>query len=313
MSTGLLYIRIYLDYLLLCSVDAGLRYAFRQDAEAKCPKKVRAIAISFVDLPVKLWTISSKVRNALVHALHGNGGGSRATTRKRKEKAKSATDLASFDLSQLMQLFQAISKLLELLQGRDGGNLLQQFLKLGFPSDKKKDDKEGITKKKKKKHDGGGGKSLSKTTTKQVTLDKSKTPDKVQQSQGAPMVKRKPTFAEVVAAKPTGFVPVWQLRSSDWNGQVITLEGMANELEKEGNVTATVQVDSEEQLGELRMLLEGDSESKSRELNVTAVLLAPRDPSRFMAGSFVSFQAKLVPKSSPDRPSLCRLLERDLL
>jgi len=38
-----------------------------------------------------------------------------------------------------------------------------------------------------------------------------------------------------------------------------------------------VQVDSEEQLGELRMLLEGDSESKSRELNVTAVLLAPRD------------------------------------
>lgn len=186
-------------------------------------------------------------------------------------------------------------------------------MKLGFPSDKKKDDKEGITKKKKKKHDGGGGKSLSKTTTKQVTLDKSKTPDKVQQSQGAPMVKRKPTFAEVVAAKPTGFVPVWQLRSSDWNGQVITLEGMANELEKEGNVTATVQVDSEEQLGELRMLLEGDSESKSRELNVTAVLLAPRDPSRFMAGSFVSFQAKLVPKSSPDRPSLCRLLERDLL
>lgn len=156
---------------------------------------MRAIAISFVDLPVKLWTISSKVRNALVHALHGNGGGSRATARKRKEKAKSATDLSSFDLSQLMQLFQAISKLLELLQGRDGGNLLQQFLKLGFPSDKKKDDKEGITKKKKKKHDGGGGKSLSKTTTKQVTLDKSKTPDKVQQSQGAPMVKRKPTLA----------------------------------------------------------------------------------------------------------------------
>ena len=109
-----------MDYLLLCSVDAGLRYAFRQDAEAKCPKKVRAIAISRVDLPVKLWTISSKVRNALVHALHGNGGGSQATARKRKEKAKSATDLASFDLSQLMQLFQAISKLLELLQGRDG-------------------------------------------------------------------------------------------------------------------------------------------------------------------------------------------------
>ena len=158
-----------------------------------------------------------------------------------------------------MQLFQAISKLLELLQGRDGGNLLQQFLKLSFPSDKKKDDKEGITKK--KKHDGGGGKSLSKTTTKQVTLDKSKTPDKVQQGQGAPMVKRNPTFAEVVAAKSTGFVPVWQLRSSDWNGQVITLEGMTNELEKEGNVTATVQVDSEEQLGELRMLLEGNSEA----------------------------------------------------
>ena len=132
MSTGLLYIRIYLDYLLLCSVDAGLRYAFRQDAEAKCPKKVRAIAISFVDLPVKLWTISSKVRNALVHALHGNGGGSRATTRKRKEKAKSATDLASFDLSQLMQLFQAISKLLELLQGRDGRKFTAAVFEVGF-------------------------------------------------------------------------------------------------------------------------------------------------------------------------------------
>ena len=132
-----------------------------------------------------------------------------------------------------------------------------------------------------------------------MTLDKSKTPDKVQQGQGAPMVKRKPTFAEVVAAKSTGFVPVCQLRSSDWNGKVITLEGMPNELEKEGNVTATVQVDSEEQLGELRMLLEGDSESKSRELNVTAVLLAPRDAKQIHGREFRVVPGKVGSKVQP--------------
>ena len=34
----------------------------------------------------------------------------------------------------------------------------------------------------------------------------------------------KPTFAEAVASKPSGFFPVWQLRSSDWDGAFFHLK-----------------------------------------------------------------------------------------
>ena len=48
-------------------------------------------------------------------------------------------------------------------------------------------------------------------------------------------------------------------------------------LDKPGNISATVQVNSEEQLEELQVLLKGDSPDIKRELNITAVMLAPKE------------------------------------
>ena len=236
-------------------------------------------------------SMSRKLRNRRMHALNGNAAGSRKSERKRNQKgvSKFSDDLAGIYVKQLGDLLKLLLQLLNLLgSGSGGGNTLQQLLSLGMsavqeshgtvsPKKKKK------TQKPKNKQGGGGGAENSQGTQIKTTSNqragnpKNNAGTGEQQKAEALKAKQsKPTFAEVVASKPSGFVPVWQLRSSDWDGSVFSFEGFVDALEKEGDVRAVVQVDSDEQLGELRVLLEAES-GKARQVHVTAVMLAPRD------------------------------------
>ena len=107
-------------------------------------------------------------------------------------------------------------------------------------------------------------------------LPKQKKDTKKQPQTGQQPQKVTKTFAEVVSAN-TEFKPVWSLRQSDWTGPVLGFDEFCVALDKPGDVSATVQVNSEEQLEELQVLLTGDSPDAKRVLNITAVLLAPQE------------------------------------
>ena len=262
-----------------------------------------------------------------MHALNGNAAGSRKSERKRNQKgvSKFSDDLAGINVKQLGDLLKLLLQLLNLLgSGSGGGNTLQQLLSLGMsavqeshgtvtPKKKKK------TQKPKNKQGGGGGAENSQGTQIKTTSNqragnpKNNAGTGEQQKAEALKAKQsKPTFAEVVASKPSGFVPVWQLRSSDWDGSVFSFEGFVDALEKEGDVRAVVQVDSDEQLGELRVLLEAES-GKARQVHVTAVMLAPRDAKPMTGRELRVCQARFLAKYNLDKHFSCQLLGRVLL
>lgn len=70
---------------------------------------------------------------------------------------------------------------------------------------------------------------------------------------------------------------MWSLHQSDWTGPILGFDDFCVALDKPGNISATAQVNSEEQLEELQVLLKGDSPDIKRELNITAVILAPKE------------------------------------
>ena len=274
----------YLDNLR--AVAAGLCIADGpwQCLETNCSDVVLA---SF-DLLQKIWAVSSKERNALMHAMHGNGAGSRATARKRKQK-QSNNQANGFNLQQAGEILKLLSQLFQLLGlGGGGGNLLQQLSAMmghgGCAKPKK------IKNKNKNKQGGDGGlgdygqgggsypsspptqppQNTSKPHPKQKA-DVQKQPHTEQQLHKTPK-----TFAEMVRAN-TAFKPVWSLRQSDWTGPILGFDDFCVALDKPGNISATVQVNSEEQLEELQVLLKGDSPDIKRELNITAVMLAPKE------------------------------------
>lgn len=53
------------------------------------------VGFASFDLHQKIWAVSSKDRNAFMHALHGNGAGSRATARKKGDRNKAITKQAA--------------------------------------------------------------------------------------------------------------------------------------------------------------------------------------------------------------------------
>lgn len=219
-----------------------------------------------------------------MHAMHGNGAGSRATARKRKQK-QTNNQANGFNLQQAGEILKLLSQLFQLLGlGGGGGNLLQQLSTMMGHGGSAKPKK---TKKNKQGGDGGvgdsgqggGSHSSSPTQPPQNTSQphpKQKADAKQQTHTGQQPQKTPKTFAEVVSAK-TAFKPVWSLRQSDWTGPIVGFDDFCVALDKPGNISATVQVSSEEQLEELQVLLKGDAPDVERELNITAVLLAPKE------------------------------------
>ena len=69
----------------------------------------------------RAWAVSAKIRNALMHALNGNGGGSRTSARKRKQKQDSAQGNVNMQqVSEILKLFTQLIQLLGLGGGRGG-------------------------------------------------------------------------------------------------------------------------------------------------------------------------------------------------
>ena len=116
----------------------------------------------------RAWAVSAKIRNALMHALNGNGGGSRTSARKRKQKQDSAQSNVNMQqVSEILKLFTQLIQLLGLGGGTGGAsNMLKQLVSLfGQGSSLVLKNTKPKRKKKKKKNtsaqggglDGGGG------------------------------------------------------------------------------------------------------------------------------------------------------------
>eukprot|EP00435_Cladocopium_sp_Y103_P050110 s1517_g15.t1 len=250
-----------------------------------------------------VWFLPSADRNKLQHAITGNGpGGSRATARKRRQKQQ--THQSGINLDQVGELLQLLSQLVSILnKAGGGGNLLQTLLGLGIGTGNKPKDSSPKRKPKKKQGTGGGtggkqttaplstakhtlgvggGSNTGRTTGTPATAQhmtstdsEHKTDGKTQQQPKTGKLNSGPkTFADVVASN-TDFQPVWILREADWTATVFTFDAFASALDKPDALSAVVHVDSEDQLSELKVMLDGEIE-KTRMLNVTAVLLAPR-------------------------------------
>lgn len=208
-------------------------------------------------------SVSRKQRNKAMHSLNGNTA--RATARKRLQK-KDALDLQS-----VMHLLQQLMTLLQLLKGQNVSSLFS--LLSGFQTGEAEVNEKGKTAPKKKKAKKPAKQSVSNTKVIQKEPDPPK-----------PQVPR--TYAEV--AKQSGksvkssqqekekesFQPFWNIRSSDWNGEILTFEQLASKLPsaKEELKSVTL-VDSSEALSELKTLVEAGRDDLTK-VGVTAVILA---------------------------------------
>ena len=215
------------------------------------------VVLASFDLLQKIWAVSSKERNALMHAMHGNGAGSRATARKRKQK-QSNNQANGFNLQQAGEILKLLSQLFQLLGlGGGGGNLLQQLSAMMGHGGCAKPKKTKNKNKNKQGGDGGlgdygqgGGYYPSSPPTQPPQNTSKPHPKQKADVQKQPHTEQQPhktpkTFAEVVRAN-TAFKPVWSLRQSDWTGPILGFDDFCVALDKPGNISATVQVNSEE-------------------------------------------------------------------
>ena len=268
----------------------------------------------------RAWAVSAKIRNALVHALNGNGGGSRTSARKRKQKQDSTQ--GNVNMQQVGEILKLITQLIQLLGlggggGGSGGtgNMLKQLVSL-FGQGSSSDSNTTRPKKKKKKKDtntqgggldgGGGGRGDSVNphapSDKQIPHNKQSQANTQQSNGRVEQPKHKPkTFAETVAANTTStpFVPVWSLRESDWTAPVLNFDSFVTALDKPGNVSAAVHVETEDQLSELSLIVEGDSPAQPRELNVTAILLSSKGSERIAGRELRVVPGKKAGKVQP--------------
>ena len=265
----------------------------------------------------RAWAVSAKIRNALMHALNGNGGGSRTSARKRKQKQDSAQSNVNMQqVSEILKLFTQLIQLLGLGGGSGGAsNMLKQLVSL-FGQGSSLVLKNTTPKRKKKKKntstqggglDGGGGGNGGSVhsqapSDKQIPHNKQSQANTQQSFGRAEQTKQKPkTFAETVAENntSTAFVPVWSLRESDWTAPVLNFDSFVSALDKPGNVSAAVHVETENQLSELSLIVEGDSPAQPRELHVTAILLAEKGRERIEGRELRAVPGKKAGKVQP--------------
>lgn len=202
--------------------------------------------------------------------MNGNGGAARTSARKRQEKAP------SFSLQDLMKLFQHMSVILQMLKGHDLGQLLSMF------TDFMPVNLDGKKKEHKRKHKVKKGTAKSPATGVGTKASDKPAPADSQSRSFADVAKAGQTTVQAQQSKPVPksqpaeFTPVWRLRQSDWNGDIHTYDSLASLLpEAKKDVSCVVQVFNEDELNDLRTLVEAGSDSLTK-VGVTAVLLASK-------------------------------------
>ena len=314
------YVSGYLNDLR--AVAAGLCIAFRprQCTEANSSVVVCACC-ACTDLPQKTWAVSSRTRNALQHILNGNGAGSRATARRRKQKQSNA-QANGFNLQQVGEILKLLTQLCQLLGiGGGSGKLFQQLSTLmgqeigAVDTSKNKGGNKPKKRKKERKtqegDNGGAGlghrnAALNSAPITNPTSTSAQLPNRKQDANKKQPTQASKSFVEVVRTNAP-FKPVWCLRQSDWTGQVLTFDSFCSALDQPGNVSATAQCESEEQLSELKVLTEGDATDQTRELHVSAVLLAPKEAKQIDGRQLRLIPGKIAGKVQPRQAYLIAL------
>ena len=267
-------------------------------------------------------TWAAKVRNKRVHSMNGNGGGSRATRRKRSEKEPQfgnfGPGLSEDIVSQLVQLLTLLQSLLSQFASCNKGasnnvnfaSLLSSFVQNSLfgnkPKLKKKRKKKPVRTNKasqpvaaKPSQPATAGKEEQKQT-KPVGASKANTAKET-----SPPIHAPRTFADVVkdAKGDPPFQPVWQLRAADWDGEILSFDEIAQRLgSDEKPIKAVALISSECELEELKTLVESEAQP-DRHVGVTAVLPSTKgvDVPK-SAGEFTQVpgktRGKLVPRMS---------------
>ena len=258
------------------------------------------------------WSISRLQKNKTQHCLNGNGGGgSRVTKRRREQKiGKSFDSLTGF--SQIADLLMLVQQILQLCQncGFDLKALLQKVSDVGgrvAPTGKKK-------KKKKKAQDAPNAPPPPPPATTSSPAGRNNGNPDIEGSQkskadkgnakgkGKGKTKGKDndsnprTFADVVKTPADDFQQVWQLRSSDWDADLMTVEDVAEKIDSE-DVRGVVLVSSDE-TDELQNLIQ--SELSKENFGLTTVRLATKEECSAPGHSLTQVpgfkQGKLVPR-----------------
>ena len=251
------------------------------------------------------WALTSLQRNKLQHALCGNGaGGSRTTARKRKESEVRADPVAGFDLSQLAPLLMLLQQVLALVNS--GSFDLQDVLqKLGavMNGSSKKGGTNTPTKKRRKKRKSKrvlappshAVQPFSERTfaDSKQQLDKA-APSKPDKGSTDPHPAGR-TFAQVAGAagEKQVFQPVWQLRPSDWDASILSIDEITHRIceKSPAKLQAVSFVQNDSELDELRTLLSG-FEDASHELGITAIMLATKGVTPKQDGEIIQARGK---------------------
>ena len=255
------------------------------------------------------WFVCRLQKNKIQHCLNGNGGGGSRVTKRRREQ-KTGKSLEPTGISQIADLLMLLQQILQLCQscGFDLNALLQKVSGVSdrvANADKKK--------KKKKKAQKSSNESLPPATTstpagrndgnpdtegpQKKKADKGNEKGKGKgKSKGKDADSNSRSFADVVKTPPADFQPVWQLRSSDWDADLMSVEDVAEKIESE-DVRAVVLVDLE-QVDELQNLVQ--SELSKENFGLTIVRLATKDECSAPGHSLTQVpgfkKGKLVPR-----------------
>ena len=266
------------------------------------------------------WALTSLQRNKLQHALCGNGaGGSRTTARKRKESEVRADPVAGFDLSQLAPLLMLLQQVLALVNS--GSFDLQDVLqKLGavMNGSSKKGGTNTPTKKRRKKRKSKrvlappshAVQPFSERTfaDSKQQLDKA-APSKPDKGSTDPHPAGR-TFAQVAGAagEKQVFQPVWQLRPSDWDASILSIDEITHRIceKSPAKLQAVSFVQNDSELDELRTLLSG-FEDASHELGITAIMLATKGDTPKQDGEIIQVPGKRQGKVTPRMAHVVKL------
>ena len=290
-------------------------------AAAKSPQHCFSFSHSSSECATYSWSLAAKVRNKIIHATHGNGGGgARTTSRKRSEREQSigGPSLNEDTLSQILQLLNLLQSLLshfgKLKQDNSNGlsiaGLLSSFAQ-GRVFDSKPKPKKPKAKRKKPKHviappsfakqsDPNVARipKEKESTGKKSTLQQ-KPAKKPSQPTSAPR-----TFAEVAKAATGDFAfqPVWQLRAADWDGEILTFDEIAERMgADEKPIRVVTLMSSECELDELKALIQSEAKP-DRKIGVTVVMASTKGDVPKPDGEITQVpgkvRGKLVPRLS---------------
>ena len=186
------------------------------------------------------------MRNKLIHALNGNGGGGAKTTKRKraeKERASAGVHLNDNMFSQVLQLLSLLQSLLsqfgqcKLSGGKNQsiGSLLSSFVQQGLIDNKPKQKKKKKPKVTKRGNWANRGAASQLKVAEQPVGTHEPKPTrhnnvgKATPAQSIAKPSQPRSFAEVVR-QPTAFQPVWQLRSNDWEGEVLSFDELAAKM-----------------------------------------------------------------------------------